>query len=149
MAQDTFFRKLGPCLEALPQPLVQRKLLPALAAGLEFGSAPAAALGPLLAASRALPAEQFKRVIVPCIVRLFSSTDRAMRVCLLQNLDSFVEHLAPDALDGTPQLSAFPCAPPLKRLAARTPCPHVPLLSAPTRPLAWLISGWADKPASP
>ena len=33
--------------------------------------------------------------MVPCLVKLFSSPDRATRVKLLQQLESFVDHLQP------------------------------------------------------
>ena len=39
--------------------------------------------------------EEYQRKIVPCVVKLFSSTDRATRVNLLQQLDQFIEHLQP------------------------------------------------------
>lgn len=42
-----------------------------------------------------LDADNYQRCIVPCVVRLFASTDRATRSRLLQQLDLFVEHLLP------------------------------------------------------
>lgn len=46
--KDLFFKRLPAALPALPAPVAQRKLLPMLAAALEFGGAPAVALGALL-----------------------------------------------------------------------------------------------------
>ena len=43
--------------------------------------------------------EEYQRKIVPCVVKLFSSTDRATRVNLLQQLDQFVEHLQPSTVN--------------------------------------------------
>lgn len=98
--KDAFFRKLGPALEALPQPIVERRLLPIVASGLEFGSASSLALGPLLTACRGVPPERFKAAILPSVLRLFGSTDRAMRVCLLQNMDVYIEQIDATFLDG-------------------------------------------------
>lgn len=42
-----------------------------------------------------LDADNYQKCIVPCVVRLFASTDRATRSRLLQQLDLFVEHLLP------------------------------------------------------
>ena len=46
-----------------------------------------------------LDTEEYQRKIVPCVVKLFSSTDRATRVNLLQQLDQFVEHLQPSTVN--------------------------------------------------
>ena len=43
--------------------------------------------------------EEYQCKIVPCVVNLFSSTDRATRVNLLQQLDQFVEHLQPSTVN--------------------------------------------------
>ena len=37
--------------------------------------------------------EQFDTRVTPVIVRLFSNPDRAIRVCLLDNLPSMIDHL--------------------------------------------------------
>ena len=46
-----------------------------------------------------MDSEEYQRKIVPCVVKLFSSTDRATRVNLLQQLDQFVEHLQPSTVN--------------------------------------------------
>ena len=38
--------------------------------------------------------EQFDTRVTPVIVRLFSNPDRAIRVCLLDNLPSMIDHLS-------------------------------------------------------
>lgn len=38
--------------------------------------------------------EQFNAKVAPVIVRLFANPDRAIRVCLLDNLPNMIEHLA-------------------------------------------------------
>ena len=51
--KDLFFKRLPAAVPALPAPVAQRKLLPMLANALEFGGAPAVALGALLQVRRA------------------------------------------------------------------------------------------------
>ena len=46
-----------------------------------------------------LEGEEYQRKIVPCVVKLFSSTDRATRINLLQQLDQFVDHLQPSTVN--------------------------------------------------
>jgi len=46
-----------------------------------------------------LDSEEYQRKIVPCVVKLFSSTDRATRINLLQQLDLFVDHLQPSTVN--------------------------------------------------
>ena len=40
-----------------------------------------------------LSEEEYSAQITPVIVRLFGSPDRALRVCLLDNLPSMIDHL--------------------------------------------------------
>jgi SCY1-like protein 1 len=50
--KDAFFKRLPGLIPAIPQPVAARKLLPLLARALEFGGAPASALGSLLLIGR-------------------------------------------------------------------------------------------------
>ncbi|KAG8078314.1 hypothetical protein GUJ93_ZPchr0007g3059 [Zizania palustris] len=97
--KDSFFRKLPNIVEQLPCEIVLKKLLPVLASALEFGSAAAPALVVLLKMGSWLPADQFSVKILPTIVKLFDSNDRAIRVSLLQHIDQFGESLAAQTVD--------------------------------------------------
>ncbi|CAA7392940.1 unnamed protein product [Spirodela intermedia] len=97
--KDSFFRKLPNLAEQLPRPIVLRKLLPLLSSSLEFGSAAAPALTALLKMGSWLPADEFSAKILPTIVKLFASNDRAIRVGLLQHLDQFGESLSAQIVD--------------------------------------------------
>lgn len=46
-----------------------------------------------------LDEEEYQEKIVPCIIKLFSSTDRATRVKLLDNIDQFSQHLKPEIVN--------------------------------------------------
>lgn len=97
--KDTFFRKLPTLAEQLPRQIVLKKLLPLLASALEFGSAAAPALTALLKMGAWLSAEEFGIKVLPTIVKLFASNDRAIRVGLLQNIDQFGESFSSQIVD--------------------------------------------------
>ncbi|XP_010540261.1 PREDICTED: probable inactive serine/threonine-protein kinase scy1 [Tarenaya hassleriana] len=97
--KDTFFRKLPNLAEQLPREIVLKKLLPLLASALEFGSAAAPALTALLKMGSWLSAEDFSVKVLPTIVKLFASNDRAIRVSLLQHVDQFGESLSGQIVD--------------------------------------------------
>ncbi|XP_021296950.1 probable inactive serine/threonine-protein kinase scy1 isoform X2 [Herrania umbratica] len=97
--KDTFFRKLPNLAEQLPRQIVLKKLLPLLASSLEFGSAAAPALTALLKMGSWLSAEEFTLKVLPTIVKLFASNDRAIRVALLQHIDQYGESLSAQVVD--------------------------------------------------
>ncbi|GAB2220726.1 hypothetical protein Droror1_Dr00008395 [Drosera rotundifolia] len=97
--KDNFFRKLPNLAEQLPRPIVLKKILPLLASALEFGSAAAPALIALLKMGSWLPTEEFSVKVLPIVVKLFSSNDRAIRVALLQHIDQFGDSLSAQVVD--------------------------------------------------
>ncbi|CAD6229331.1 unnamed protein product [Miscanthus lutarioriparius] len=97
--KDSFFRKLPNIAEQLPREIVLKKLLPVLASSLEFGSAAAPALTVLLKMGSWLPADQFSIKVLPTIVKLFASNDRAIRACLLHHIDQFGESMSAQTVD--------------------------------------------------
>ncbi|XVF41234.1 hypothetical protein PTKIN_Ptkin01aG0264000 [Pterospermum kingtungense] len=96
--KDTFFRKLPNLAEQLPRQIVLKKLLPLLASALEFGSA-APAFTALLKMGSWLSAEEFNLKVLPTIVKLFASNDRAIWVALLQHIDQYGESLSAQVVD--------------------------------------------------
>ncbi|CAA2957875.1 probable inactive serine threonine- kinase scy1 isoform X1 [Olea europaea subsp. europaea] len=97
--KDTFFRKLPNLAEQLPRQIVLKKLLPLLASALEFGSAAAPALTALLKMGSWLSTEDFSLKVLPTVVKLFASSDRAIRVGLLHHIDQFGESLSSQVVD--------------------------------------------------
>ncbi|KAL8192848.1 hypothetical protein R6Q57_027296 [Mikania cordata] len=97
--KDTFFRKLPTLAEQLPREIVLKKLLPLLASALEFGSAAAPALTAFLKLGAWLSPEQFNKKVLPTIVKLFASNDRAIRVGLLQHIDLYGESFSVQIVD--------------------------------------------------
>ena len=78
----------------MPKRTAQFKVLPALTNALEYGGASARALEPLLKIATVLTEEEMQGAIVPTIVKMFSNTDRAMRIPLLERLEQLVPHLS-------------------------------------------------------
>ncbi|KVI09990.1 Armadillo-like helical [Cynara cardunculus var. scolymus] len=97
--KDTFFRKLPTLAEQLPREIVLKKFLPLLASALEFGSATAPALTAFLKMGAWLPSEEFNKKVLPTIVKLFASNDRAIRVGLLQHVDQYGESFSAQIVD--------------------------------------------------
>ncbi|XP_041023735.1 probable inactive serine/threonine-protein kinase scy1 [Juglans microcarpa x Juglans regia] len=97
--KDTFFRKLPNLAEQLPRQIVLKKLLPLLASALEFGSAAAPALTAVLKMGSWLSTDEFSAKVMPTIVKLFASNDRAIRVGLLQHIDQYGESLSSQIVD--------------------------------------------------
>ncbi|KAH7616918.1 putative inactive serine/threonine-protein kinase scy1 [Nannochloris sp. 'desiccata'] len=95
--RDSFFKKLPSMLPSVPVPVAQRKLLPLLAAALEFGGAPPMALGSLLAIGEGMSEEERSKQVLPILTKLFASNDRGIRRGLLENISSF-GHALPAAL---------------------------------------------------
>ena len=78
--KEQFFRHLPRVLEGLAKAPVEKKILPQICEALEFASAPALAVSPMLHAARDLPDDVFAAKVTPTIVKLYNSTDKARKV---------------------------------------------------------------------
>ena len=88
-----FYQNIGSLLDNFPRHVGTRKILPELIKAFEFSNAGAAILGPVLKLGKGMSDEEYVRRIVPCIVKLFASSDRNARYKLLNQVETFVEHL--------------------------------------------------------
>ena len=91
--KEAFFKKLPSILPSLPQAVAVRKILPLLSSALEFGGAPAQAVGSLMVIGNQLQGEEFTTRVVPTLSKLFASTDRGLRRSLLETIDTYGQHL--------------------------------------------------------
>ncbi|XP_069327671.1 N-terminal kinase-like protein isoform X15 [Eulemur rufifrons] len=82
--KQKFFQELSKSLDSFPEDFCRHKVLPQLLTAFEFGSAGAVVLTPLFKVGKFLNAEEYQQKIIPVVVKMFSSTDRAMRIRLLQ-----------------------------------------------------------------
>lgn len=102
--KQRFFRSLPSVLPRVPDRIAKYRLLPSLLQALEYGAAGGGGtvvLQPILEIGTRLSPAEFTRDIVPTVVRLFSSTDRATRVQLLHHLPNFIDRLTDELINGT------------------------------------------------
>lgn len=70
------------------------KVLPELLKSVEFGGGGAKAFGVVMKISTKLSTDDFDSKITPVVIRLFQNPDRAIRVCLLDNLPLMIDRLS-------------------------------------------------------
>ncbi|XP_059154679.1 N-terminal kinase-like protein [Physella acuta] len=93
LEKNSFFASLTPSLDSFPSLFCRNKILPQLLNAFEYGNAGSSILAPMFKIGKLLDAEEYQKKIVPCVVKLFTSPDRATRVKLLQQIEFFAEHL--------------------------------------------------------
>lgn len=91
--KQKFFQELSKSLDSFPEDFCRHKVLPQLLTAFEFGNAGAVVLTPLFKVGKSLRAEEYQEKIIPVVVKMFSSTDRAMRIRLLQQMEQFIQYL--------------------------------------------------------
>ena len=70
------------------------KVLPELLKSVEFGGGGPKVFSAVMKIGSKLSEEDYESRITPVVVRLFASPDRAIRVCLLDNLPRMIDHLS-------------------------------------------------------
>lgn len=91
------------------------KVLPELLKSMEFGGGGPKVFGVIMKIGAKLSDEYYNNRITPVIVRLFASPDRAVRVCLLDNLPLMIDRL-PDKVVNN---KIYP------QMVGPASCPHV------------------------
>ncbi|TKR69233.1 hypothetical protein L596_021417 [Steinernema carpocapsae] len=91
--KQQFFVELKDHLELYPDDIAKYKILPKLIHSYEYGDAGSHILVPMFILGRLLDEDEYQQRIVPCLCKLFSSTDRSTRVKLLDQIDEFASHL--------------------------------------------------------
>ncbi|KAK6436838.1 Nuclear aminoacylation-dependent tRNA export pathway component [Oleoguttula sp. CCFEE 5521] len=77
-----------------PEDFFKIKVLPELLKSVEFGGGGAKPLALVMRFAGKLSEDEYDAQITPVIVRLFTLPDRALRVCLLENLPQMIDHLS-------------------------------------------------------
>uniref|UniRef100_G3UN84 N-terminal kinase-like protein n=1 Tax=Loxodonta africana TaxID=9785 RepID=G3UN84_LOXAF len=90
--KQKFFQELSKSLDTFPEDFCRHKVLPQLLTAFEFGSAGAVVLTPLFKVGKFLSAEEYQQKVIPVVVKMFSSTDRAMRIRLLQQMEQIHQY---------------------------------------------------------
>jgi SCY1-like protein 1 len=76
-----------------PEDYFKMKVLPELIKSVEFGGGGPKVFGVVMKIGKKLSDDEFEAKVTPAVVRLFSSPDRAIRVCLLDNLPMMIDRL--------------------------------------------------------
>jgi len=77
-----------------PEDFFKVKVLPELLKSIEFGGGGPQSFALVMRIASKLSEDEYDTQITPVVVRLFSSPDRALRVCLLDNLPRMIDHLS-------------------------------------------------------
>ncbi|KAK5127664.1 hypothetical protein LTR85_007005 [Meristemomyces frigidus] len=94
--KDIFLNELEAVAESddFPEDFFKVKVLPELLKSIEFGGGGPKSFALMMRIASKLSEDEYDAQITPVVVRLFSSPDRAMRVCLLDNLPLMIDHLS-------------------------------------------------------
>ena len=68
------------------------KILPELLKSVEYGGGGPKVLNFIMKIGSKLPDEDWESMLNPVLLRLFASPDRRMRICLLDNLPTMIDH---------------------------------------------------------
>lgn len=77
-----------------PEDFFKMKILPELLKSVEFGGGGPKVFGAIVKIGQKLSDDEFEARLAPVTIRLFASPDRAMRVCLLDNLPLMIDRLS-------------------------------------------------------
>lgn len=88
------------------------KVLPELLKSVEFGGGGPKVFSVVMKIGAKLSEEEYGSKITPVIVRLFTSPDRALRVCLLDHLPLMIDHLSQKVVNDKifPQMVSKRCS---------------------------------------
>ncbi|XP_055339833.1 N-terminal kinase-like protein [Paramacrobiotus metropolitanus] len=89
-----FFGRLVELVESLPEEVCTYRVLPQLLNTFEFGPTDNSTLPILLKLGKGLKDDEYQKRIIPVVIKQFSSTDRAVRMQLLQQMKFYIDHLS-------------------------------------------------------
>lgn len=89
----TFSSDLSQLSDDFPEDYFKMKVLPELLKSVEFGGGGPKVFAVVVKISKKLTDDEFEAKVLPAVVRLFSSPDRAIRVCLLDNLPLMIDRI--------------------------------------------------------
>ncbi|PQE32128.1 putative kinase family protein [Rutstroemia sp. NJR-2017a WRK4] len=91
--REEFLRDLDELSTDFPEDYFKMKILPELLKSVEFGGGGPKVFEVVMKISTKLTDEDFEAKVTPVVVRMFGSPDRAIRVCLLDNLPLMIDRL--------------------------------------------------------
>nr|KMM68141.1 kinase family protein [Coccidioides posadasii RMSCC 3488] len=93
--REEFINELDELSDDFPEEFFKMKILPELLKSVEFGGGGPKVLTTVLKIGTKLTDDEYNQKLTPAIVRLFANPDRAIRVCLLDNLPLMIDRLSP------------------------------------------------------
>ncbi|KAL1857513.1 hypothetical protein VTK73DRAFT_8050 [Phialemonium thermophilum] len=97
--REAFLNDLDQLTDDFPEDFFKLKVLPELLKSVEFGGGGPKAFGVVMKISGKLSNEDFDLRVTPVIIRLFGNPDRAIRVCLLDNLPLMIDRFSPKVVN--------------------------------------------------
>ncbi|PGH12338.1 SCY1 protein kinase [Polytolypa hystricis UAMH7299] len=91
--REEFLNELDGLSDDFPEDFFKLKVLPELLKSVEFGGGGPKVLNAILKIGTKLSDDEYSSRLIPIIVRLFANPDRAIRVCLLDNLPLMIDRL--------------------------------------------------------
>ncbi|KAK8073536.1 hypothetical protein PG994_004435 [Apiospora phragmitis] len=97
--REAFLSDLDSLTDDFPEDFFKMKVLPELLKSVEFGGGGPEAFGVVMKITTKLSSEDFEARVQPVVIRLFGNPDRAIRVCLLDNLPHMIDRLPPKVVN--------------------------------------------------
>ncbi|PLB37326.1 COPI-interacting protein CEX1 [Aspergillus candidus] len=91
--REEFINQLDELSDDFPEEFFKMKVLPELLKSVEFGGGGPRVLSAIMKIGAKLTPDEYNARLTPVIVRLFGNPDRALRVCLLDNLPLMIDNL--------------------------------------------------------
>ncbi|KAI2090913.1 Nuclear aminoacylation-dependent tRNA export pathway component [Ophidiomyces ophidiicola] len=91
--REEFINELDDLSDDFPEDFFKMKIMPELLKSVEFGGGGPKVLKTVLKIGTKLTDDEYSQKLTPAVVRLFANPDRAIRVCLLDNLPLMIDRL--------------------------------------------------------
>lgn len=98
--RDEFLGELDSLTDDFPEDFFKMKILPELLKSVEFGGGGPTVFGAIMKIGVKMTDDEFEARLLPVVFRLFGSPDRAMRVCLLDNLPNMIDKIPQKDVNG-------------------------------------------------
>jgi len=98
--RDQFLNELEGLTDDFPEDFFKIKILPELLKSVEFGGGGPKVFSAILKIGAKMSDDEWEAKLLPVILRLFASPDRAMRVCLLDNLSAMIDRIPQKEVNG-------------------------------------------------
>ncbi|KAI9187985.1 Nuclear aminoacylation-dependent tRNA export pathway component [Blastocladiella emersonii ATCC 22665] len=97
--RNHLIERIAVAVDEFPVQFSKHKVLPILLNALEYGTVAPKTLSPIFKIAANLTDDEFKVLVNPSLIKLFSLTDRAIRLALLESLPLFVTRLDKKLVD--------------------------------------------------